>query len=508
MQAKSPPIIPKSAQCQMLPGVFDIQRDYLLHCDTPLPAEHVPVLLELLNRHLPEDCTTKYQPTPNGQAANLRISIDPNICDAKTEASILHIHEQHIHIIASDAAGAFYAMQSLSQLLYAHRNASAIPCCKITDHPRYTWRGFMLDSARHFQSVDWIKQHIDRMAAIKLNRLHWHLCDDQAWRAQVKAYPRLTDIAAWRTQNGEQYGGYYTQQQMHDIVSYAEARHITVIPEIEMPGHCNAALVAYPKFSCTGQPLEVAAQGWDAYTNLAGRLPYCAGKPEVYTFLKNVLTEMAEIFPSHLHIGGDETPSSQWDDCPTCSALKTKLGLDTNTALRTHFLQQIDDHCQQTLDRSTIAWTDGVDKQIPKKQIVHAWLAHEAATAARLGYDVINSNHEWVYLDYPALDTDRPSKPDWMLTLPLEKIYHFDPTPEGLEPEFQQSILGSESPIWTEYAPGEQDLEKQIFPRLIAFSEALWSPRIGRSFDEFAQRLTQHPHQQPILAMTGNYAYR
>jgi hexosaminidase len=161
--------------------------------------------------------------------------------------------------------------------------------------------------------------------------------------------------------------------------------------------------------------------------------------------------------------------------------------------LRTHFLEQINEHCQKILLRSTIAWTDGVDQTIPHGQIVHAWFAHEAAVAARLGYDVINSNHEWVYLDYPARDADRPSKPDWMLTLPLEKVYHFDPTPEGLEREYQQHILGSESPIWTEYAADDAALEKQIFPRLIAFAEALWSPRIGRSFDEFIQRLELYP---------------
>lgn len=494
MQQAVTSIIPKPVQTQMLTGTFAICRDLLLHGQSSLPADEMALWLDLLHQHLPHDCHAQYQVTPNGHAANLIIRIDPDCCDAHHEAYDLHITQEQILITATDTAGVFYALQSLIALLQTHRHEAAIPCCQITDHPRYAWRGFMLDSARHFQKVSWIKQHIDRMAALKLNRLHWHLCDDQGWRAQINAYPRLTDIAAWRTENGKRYGGYYTQQQMRDIVAYAKLRHITVIPEIEIPGHCNSALVAYPQLSCSGEPIAIDHDGWNAYTQASGRLPYCAAKPGVYTFLKTVLTEMAGIFPEQLHIGGDETPGAKWDQCPLCSALKTRLKLESNVALRTHVLQQIHDHCQQTLNRQTIAWTDGVDEHIPQNQIVHAWHAHEAATAARMGYTVINSNHQWVYLDYPALDKDRPSKPDWMLTLPLEKVYHFDPTPEGLEPAYQSNILGSESPIWTEYAQDEKALEKQLFPRLIAFAEVLWSPQYGRSFDEFALRLAQYQH--------------
>ncbi|HAI14116.1 MAG TPA: hypothetical protein DCM28_20590 [Phycisphaerales bacterium] len=497
MQLTALNIIPKPAETKMLTGAFVLSRDFLVYGSTALPANELTVWLDLLHQCLPQDCNAQYQITPNGHAANLLISINPDCCDAKPEAYVLRVTTEQIQITATDTAGVFYALQSLTALIRTHRKQAAIPCCEITDYPRYAWRGFMLDSARHFQEVAWIKQHIDRMAALKLNRLHWHLCDDQAWRAQVDAYPKLTDIAAWRTENGKRYGGYYTKNQMRDIVQYARDRHITVIPEIEIPGHCNSALVAYPELSCSGEAIDIDHDGWDAYTQSAGRFPYCAGKPQVYAFLKTVLSEMAEIFTQQLHIGGDETPGEKWDQCPVCSAIKTKLGLTTNIALRTHVLGQIHDHVQQTLDRQTIAWTDGVDDQIPNGQIVHAWFAHEAATAARKGYAVINSNHEWVYLDYPALEADRPTKPDWMLVLPLEKVYHFDPTPEGLEKEYQTNILGSESPIWTEYAENEKALEKQIFPRLIAFAEALWSPKLGRSFDEFAQRLEQYEHSKP-----------
>jgi hexosaminidase len=477
--------------------------------NAPLPPAQVMLLQSLLQRHLPGNCIAKYQTMPNGHAANLLIQIDPEICDGKAEASILTVTPEQIHISTTDRAGLFYAMQSLVQLIKNAGKTGHIPCCMVTDYPRYAWRGFMLDSARHFQSVQWIKQHIDRMAAIKLNRLHWHLCDDEGWRAEVLAYPRLTEVAAWRTENGKRYGGYYTQQQMRDIVAYAKARHITVIPEIEMPGHCNSALVAYPEFSCDGKAIQIGEDGWDAYKQITGRLPYCAGKPAVFTFLKTVLSEMASVFEAQLHIGGDETPGEKWDACPLCSAMKSELGLESNVALRTHFLNQIHEHCHDQLHRQTITWTDGVDEKTPKDQIVHAWHAHEAATAARLGFQVINSNHEWVYLDYPPSDADKHDKPDWMLVLALEKIYHFDPTPEGLEPEHQKNILGSESPLWTEHIPDEKALEKHLFPRLIAYAEALWSPRWGRSFDEFKKRLelfeqtpvrAQIPHAQALSA--------
>ncbi|MFG0251039.1 MAG: beta-N-acetylhexosaminidase [Phycisphaeraceae bacterium JB051] len=482
-------LIPNPVSCKVEEGHLSIKRDWYLMANEPLLPDQVTLLQDMLQHALPRDYAARYQTMPNGHAANLLIQMDPEVCEGKAEASIISIKQNQIQISATDQAGLFYAMQSLVQLIGVAGPSGQIPCCTITDYPRYAWRGFMLDSARHFQSVQWIKRHIDRMAAIKLNRLHWHLCDDEGWRAQIKAYPRLTEVAAWRTENGERYGGYYTQQQMRDIVQYAKVRHITVIPEIEMPGHCNSALVAYPEFSCSGKAIQIGEEGWDAYKQIAGRLPYCAAKPAVFAFLKTVLSEMAQIFDHHLHIGGDETPGEKWDNCPLCSALKSKLGFKDNIALRTHFLNQIHDHCTHTLGRQSIVWTDGVDERTPKDQIVHAWHAHEAATAARLGHHVINSNHEWVYLDYPPSDADKHTKPDWMLVLPLEKVYHFDPTPEGLEPEHQKNILGSESPIWTEHAPDEIVLEKHIFPRLIAFAEALWSPRWGRSFDEFKLRL-------------------
>lgn len=498
------PIIPKPAKMQTKNGTFfTINRTFLTQSNLFLAPEKNKILQELLNAVLPGKHTAQFKDMPNGQPINLRLDLDPTCCDGKAEASILNITPSMIHITATDSAGLFYAVQTLVQLIENAQHDAAIPCCTITDYPRYVWRGFMLDSARHFQPVSWIKQHIDRMAKLKLNRLHWHLCDDQAWRAEVLAYPKLTDVAAWRTENGKHYGGYYSQQQMREIVQYAKERHITVIPEIEMPGHCNSALVAYPHLSCKGQEIAIGDDGWDAYTQVTGRLPYCAGKPQVYAFLKNVLAEMSEIFPDFLHIGGDETPGSKWDDCPLCSAMKANLNLTTNTQMRNAFLAQIHDHCTHRLNRKTIAWTDGVDAQIPEDQIVHAWFAHEAATAARLGYDVINSNHEWVYLDYPAFEDDRSRKPDWMLTLPLEKVYHFDPTPEGLEREHQQHILGSESPIWTEYAPDAAELERQIFPRLIAFAEVLWSPKLGRSFDCFTKRLAQYQHPVAVKKPVG-----
>ena len=496
MHKPPPPLIPKPCKYDHQPGQWMIPPRLSVGCC----AEGNPTNDGAAERgrawvdHVAHATNRECAPSVETGCTDVRLRLVQGAGDLQSEVCgpesyTLIIEPCGVSIEAHGQAGLFYGVQTLGQLL-ATAEQDALRCCRIADWPRYRWRGFMLDSARHMQPVSWIKRHIDRMAALKLNRFHWHLTDDQGWRAEIRQYPKLTDLAAWRGEGEHCEGGFYTQDQMRDVACYAAARHITVIPEVEMPGHCNAALVAHPELSCGGAPLPVADRGWDAFTAKAGRRAFCAGNESVYEFLQHVLSELADVFnPPVLHLGGDETPTDTWDACEECNAARNRLGLNSAQDLRAHLLNRIATFCHDQLGRATTTWTQGVRRDLPKAQTIHAWHPHEAAAAARLGHDVINSCHEWTYLDYPERDCERQHKPDWMIVLNTAKAYHFDPMPDGLEPEHRHRILGSEAAMWTEYAPDAQTLEKQIMPRLAAFSEALWSPAWGRSYDEFLRRL-------------------
>ncbi|QDU70463.1 Beta-hexosaminidase [Mucisphaera calidilacus] len=438
-----------------------------------------------------------------------------NGSDLPDESYRLTIEQHTITAEAASEAGWFYAFQSLKQAVDAvwHQPHPSLPVGTVEDYPRFPWRGAMLDSARHIQSVDWIKGFLDRMASLKLNRFHWHLSDDEGWRAEIRSHPQLTDIGAWRAQGNTRYGGYFTQNQMHDIVAYARDRHIQVIPEIEMPGHCNAALAANPQLACTNETITILSPLERLpMSQRPDRRAFCAANEGVYQLIADVLSELADVFDApYLHIGGDETPRNTWEQCPRCQRLMQQEGYATTDELRTHFLRRVHEIALTKLNRTTIAWTEKVRDDLPDEQLTHAWFPGEAAAAARLGRTTINSNHEWTYLDYPSNTSEARDRPDWMIILPIEKIYHFDPLPEGLEEKLHRLILGSEAPIWTEYTPDEASLDQQIMPRLAAFAEALWSPRLGRSYDGFLLRWDAinrrpepaHPSQPAAPATTS-----
>jgi len=406
----------------------------------------------------------------------------------------LTVRPDRITLRAPAAPGLFYAGQSLAQLIH-HRLStvgkngggllSQLPCVTIQDEPRFAWRGFMLDSARHFQPIELILKLIDQIAALKLNRFHWHLTEDQGWRLEVLSYPKLTGVGAWRSNGDGHYGGFYTQEQVRDVIVYAKLRNVTVIPEIEMPAHNLAALAAYPELGCSGERTDVT-NDWGV---LAG--VFCAGRDETFSFLENVLNEVAELFPAaYLHIGGDERKQGLWDNCPRCQGVRKEHGLADESALQKWFMDRVADHIHTTLGRRTIAWGDNIDAGVTEGQVVQGWLPEQSAKAARQGSDTINSTHEWVYLDYPATEQDlAEKKPDWMMVLPLEKVYRFDPIPQGLEPEHHHHVLGSESHLWTEHVPNEKELYHQLIPRLLAFAETVWSPLDLRDFDCFKKRL-------------------
>ncbi len=405
---------------------------------------------------------------------------------------------------ASAPAGLFYGVQSLLQLMppevYAATTVSGVdwkaPCVQIEDQPRFKWRGFLLDVARHFFTKDEVKQVLDAMALHKLNTLQMHLTDDQGWRIEIKKYPRLTQVGAWRDDAGfgldpklsttygpdGRYGGYYTQKDICEIVAYAATKHITVVPELEMPGHASAALSAYPELSCTGGPYTPNTKG-GVFAGV-----YCAGKDETFQFLQNVLTEVIPLFPGkYIHIGGDEVPKDNWQKCPRCQARIKAEGLKNENELQSYFVRRIEKFINAH-GRSLIGWSEIREGGLAQNAVVMDWIggAVEAATA---GHDVIMTPTGYCYLDYYQ-STNHATEPKAIGGyLPLSKVYSFEPIPAGLDSQYQGRIIGAQGNLWTEYVPNLKHAEYMAFPRLCALAEVSWSAPSSRNWESFMGRL-------------------
>jgi len=371
-----------------------------------------------------------------------------------------------------------------------------IPAVAIEDAPQFKWRGYMLDVSRHFFNVAEIEQTLDFMASQKLNVFHWHLVDDHGWRIEIKKYPKLTEVGAWRKSIGFElasnestaygpdgrYGGFYTQDQIREVVAYAQARHITVVPEIELPGHSTAALAAYPELSCTGGPFTMDMD-LGIYNGI-----YCAGNEETYTFLENVLNEVFQLFPSeYIHIGGDEVPKTNWQNCAKCQALMKAEGLKDEEELQSYFVRRIGkfvtDH-----GRKFIGWSEIMQGGLASDATVMDWIGG-GVEAANSGHDVVMASQDYAYLCYYQ-SLDRPPKLKAARRyLPLDKTYSFDPLPPTLKPEAVSHILGVEACVWTPFFASMHEVEEMSFPRLCALSEIGWSPRAALDYDSFTQRL-------------------
>ena len=420
------------------------------------------------------------------------------------EAYRMKIEKDRIEIEAGAAAGIFYAMQTLRQLLPPEIERStvakdvtfAVPCAVIEDEPRYPYRGMMLDVCRHFSDVASVKSIIDKLAFHKINRFHWHLTDDQGWRIEIMKYPRLTETGAWRdrTLQGpyvttgrkyiqERYGGYYTQEQIREVVAYARKKFITVIPEIEMPGHAVAALAAYPELSCTGGPFEVEGL-WGVFNDV-----YCP-KESTFEFLENVLAEVIELFPGeYIHIGGDECPKLRWQNCYHCQTKMKELGLKDEHELQSYFITRMAKFINSKGKR-IIGWDEILEGGLAPDATVMSWRGTEGGiTAAKQGHDVIMTPTSYCYLDYYQ-SQDREREP---LAIggyvPMEKVYSFDPTPETLTPKEARHILGGQCNLWREYIPNELHVEYMLFPRLAALSEAVWTPLKDKNYENYMFRL-------------------
>ena len=427
-----------------------------------------------------------------------------------------------VKVTAADANGILYAIQTIGQMLpaafYGDKKVSAdwvLPCARISDKPRFAYRGVHLDCSRHFWTLDETKKYLDVMAMYKLNRLHWHLTDDQGWRIEIKKYPLLTEIGSKRDEtmveknfdpfvgDGQPYGGFYTQDEIREVVAYAADLGITVIPEIDLPGHMLAALTAYPEYGCTGGPYEV----WKIWGVSQDVL--CVGKEETFGFLEDVLTEVIDLFPSeYIHIGGDESPKNRWKECPRCQARIRQLGLrDGKGHTKEQLLQNyVTSRMQAFLGehgRKIIGWDEILEGELAPGATVMSWQgAKGGIEAANRGFDVIMTPNSHFYFDYYQ-SQERDREPFGIGGyLPIEKVYSFDPY-DQLTEEAKPHILGVQANVWTEYIATPEHLEFMLLPRMCALSEVQWCNADNKDYDRFVTSLA---HTADILDAAG-YTY-
>ena len=454
----------------------------------------------------------------------IELTISPNITES--EGYVLTINKKGVTIAGGSAAGVFYGIQTLRKSLASIDKAAAtssifhLPSSIITDAPRFSWRGMHLDCSRHFWSVDFVKKFIDLLALHNMNVFHWHLTDDQGWRIEIKKWPKLTEVGSQRSgtiigtnsdlDDGIPYGGYYTQAELREVVAYAAARHITIVPEIDMPGHMLAALAAYPELGCTGGPYQVGHY-WGVYKDVL-----CMGNPRVYEFVQDVLTEVMDIFPSKvIHIGGDETPSEKWQYCKKCDEIYIKKTLEGRVAgqvegdsdgprtmpeypyeemvrsvLQPYFTNKVF-NILASKGRRALGWDEILDGA-PQDAMIMSWRGTApGAKAAETGHDVVMTPTTHCYFDYQQVEDTQfePSRCGGFI--PIERVYSLDPAPDSLSVEARSHILGTQANLWSEYMTNEQMVEYQALPRMSALAEVQWTQPERKDYKAFLQRLTR-----------------
>lgn len=423
----------------------------------------------------------------------------PTQCGAVAECYSLDIRAEGVNIAAAET-GQFYALQSLLQLLpptvAQPRGQAVLPALSIQDKPRFAWRGLHLDVGRHLFDVAFIKKLLDQMAAYKLNVFHWHLTEDQGWRIEIKSLPKLTEIAAYRPRTPQDppgpagsdptlYGGFYTQEQIKEVVAYARARHITVVPEIELPGHSLAALAAYPELACTPGPFAVGTR-WGVFEDI-----YCPSE-QTFEFLEKVLGEVMALFPSpYIHIGGDEAPKRRWKESPLAQALMRREGLKDEEELQSYFIRRIERFIRSK-GRRLIGWDEILEGGLAPNATVMSWRGEAGGiAAARAGHEVVMTPAQWCYFDAGQGPKEQEM---WGLNggLTLEKLYAYEPLPRELSPAQQALIIGVQANVWTERLYRPEQVEYMVFPRLLGMAEVAWSSPQVRDWGQFQRRVDAH----------------
>ncbi len=504
-------IIPQPAALKALPGRFIIDAQTALLASAGAEAAAAWLKADLL-RVAGFDLPAQAQPG----SGVIEFRLDSSLGRLGSEGYRLEVTPTRVLARAAQAPGLFYALQSLKQLLPAEIFSPervpgvdwSLPCVEIEDLPRFGWRGAMLDSARHFMPKDFVLKFIDLMALHKLNSFHWHLTDDQGWRIEIKKYPRLTEVGAWRKQtvvgrfydtlegviyDGTPHGGFYTQEEIREVVAYARARHINVVPEVEMPGHAQAAIAAYPQLGNLAEPLEVS-QVWGVHEHVFNV------EESTLNFLTDVLDEVMELFPgAFIHVGGDECPKKEWKESPAAQARRQALGLADEHELQSYFIRHMDRHLSGR-GRRLIGWDEILEGGLAENAAVMSWRGEEGGiAAANAGHDVVMAPYHSTYLDYyqSADESKEPLAIGGLI--PLEKVYEYEPIPEAIDPLKQHHVLGTQGQLWTEYIATPEACEYMAYPRLCALAETAWTPPAQKDYDAFHRRLQAHLRRLDLL---------
>lgn len=451
-----------------------------------------------------------------GEGGKGGIVLQLGLTNDNPEAYQLKVDASQVVISSPSEAGVFYGIQTLRKAVDVAESSNVeLPAVEIKDQPRFGYRGMMLDVGRHFFSMDEIKTYIDMMALHNINRFHWHLSEDQGWRIEIKKYPKLTEIGSMRKEtvighnsgkyDGKPYGGFYTQEQAKEIVAYAAERYITVIPEIDLPGHMQAALAAYPELGCTGGPYEVWTQ-WGVSDNVL-----CAGNDQTIQFIKDVLAEIVEIFPSeYIHVGGDECPKVKWSTCPKCQARIKALGLKSDNKhtkeerLQSYVIHEAEEFLNSK-GRKMIGWDETLEGGLAPNATVMSWRGEAGGIeAAKQHHDVVMTPNTYLYFDYyQSKDTETEPMAIGGY-LPMELVYSYEPMPKSLSPEEQKYIVGVQANLWTEYIPDFKQVQYMVLPRMAALSESQWCAPEKKNYEAFLQRVSRLVN---IYAKNGwNYA--
>lgn len=495
-------IIPKPADLKLNEGVFEFTKNTKFVVDVKNELVITNVLIDKFKNTEGWNLEiTKETPSKN----YVKFIQDDKL---KSEGYTLTVAEDKIIISAKDATGFMYGLETIRQLLPIEIESKdkisgvdwVIPNVEVKDEPRYKWRGLMLDVSRHFFQKEYIKQVIDGLAMHKMNVLHLHLVDDQGWRIEIKKYPKLTEVGAYRVdqedahwdgrrvttaEDKRTFGGFYTQEDIKEIVSYATSKGIEVVPEIEMPAHVMSAIASYPELSCFETPIGVPSGGVWPITEI-----YCAGKETTFEFLENVLLEVIELFPSkYIHVGGDEATKTNWAKCPHCKKRMKAEGLHDVEQLQSYFIKRMEKFIN-THDKKLVGWDEILEGGLAPDATVMSWRGVKGGVeAAKQGHDVVMTPGTHCYFDhYQGPQNEEPLA--WGGYSPLSKVYTFDPIVDGMTEEEANHVLGGQANLWSEQIPTESHSQYMIFPRLAALAETVWSPKELRDWNNFSERIT------------------
>ncbi|MBG6130311.1 hexosaminidase [Aquimarina sp. EL_43] len=509
-------IIPKPEMVKINPGVFEFNENTKFFISNDISKEPIHVLKDNFKTVAGWDLIiTEEQPKKNYVAFTIDKTSKPETYDLKVD-------NNHIEITASSPSGFSYAIQTIRQLLPPKIDSKTklenrtweIPNVEIKDGPRFKWRGLMLDISRHFFDKEYIKEVIDGLAMHKMNVLHLHLVDDQGWRIEIKKYPKLTKVGAWRVdqeslhwnarlpvkpEDKGTYGGFLTQEELKEIVTYAQSRNVEVIPEIEMPAHISSAIAAYPHLSCFEKPIGVPSGGVWPITDI-----YCAGKESTFTFLEDVLVEVMEIFPSkYIHIGGDEATKTNWKKCQHCQKRIAEEGLQNEEELQSYFVKRMEKFINSH-GKKLVGWDEILEGGLAPDATVMSWRGVKGGLeAAAQGHDVVMTPGTHCYFDhYQGPQNEEPLAIGGYT--PLSKVYQFDPIVDSMTAEEAEHVLGGQANLWSEYIPTKEHSQYMIYPRLAALSEAVWSAKNQKDWDDFSNRMINMFQRYEFLGI--NYA--